>query len=256
MKVPLLANATKPLIFAHRGASAYAPENTMAAFRRAQAMGAPGIELDIHRCASGELVVFHDDTTERVCPGTQYPIVDTPWTTLKTLDIGSWKGNEFSHERPILLAELFEALGTSMYYDIEIKAGNTQDRGAEKALADLLAAARIGPEHAVISSFNPIALRRFKAFAPLYATAVIYCKSKQLPWYLRKGAGRYIAGCDYLKPEHVDVSKPMLFMHATLEGYPIVPWTVDDADTARSLIALGCAGIITNKPDIILTALK
>ena len=256
MKVPLLPSAKKPLIFAHRGASAYAPENTMAAFKLAQTLGAPGIELDIHRCASGELVVFHDDTTARLCPGTSYSIIDTQWTTLKTLDIGSWKGSQYRQERPILLAELFEALGTSMYYDIEIKARTTQDRGAEKALADLLAAMHISPEQAVISSFNPIALKRFKAFAPHYATAVIYCKSRELPWYLRNGAGKYIAGCDYLKPEHVDVSKPMLFYNSTLGRYPVVPWTVDDADIARSLVAMGCSGIITNKPDTILKAMQ
>lgn len=255
MKTALLQGHPRPLVFAHRGASAYAPENTLASFKLARDLGAPGIELDIHRCASGELVVFHDDTTERLCPGTNHSIIDTPWTVLKMLDIGSWKGSQFSHERPILLAELFEEFGTTLYYDIEIKARTTEDRGAEQVLAELLTAMNIPPENATISSFNPIALKRFKGFAPHYATAVIYCKSKELPWYLRSGAGRYIAGCDYLKPEHVNVSLVTQFFD-TVHGYPVVPWTVDDPERAQSLIAQGCAGVITNKPDIILQALK
>ncbi len=256
MKNPLLPGQDRPLVFAHRGASAYAPENTMASFKRAQELGAPGIELDIHRCASGELVVFHDDTTKRLCPGTDYSIIDTPWSVLKTLDIGSWKGSQFSQERPLLLAELFEEFGSSLYYDIEIKARTTENKGAEQALAELLANMKITPEHAAVSSFNPIALKRFKAFAPEYATAVIYCKSKELPWYLRSGSGRYIAHCDYLKPEHVNVSPVTHFLDSLLGGYPVVPWTVDDPETAQSLIARGCTGIITNKPDVILQAVK
>lgn len=255
MKNPLLPGYARPLVFAHRGASAYAPENTMASFKLAQQLGAPGIELDIHRCGSGELVVFHDDTTARLCPGTSYTIIDTPWSVLKILDIGSWKGAQFSQERPLLLAELFEEFGSTLYYDIEIKARTTENRGVEQALAELLAAMKITPEHAAISSFNPIALKRFKVFAPDYATAVIYCKSKELPWYLRSGAGRYIAGCDYLKPEYTDVS-PLTHCFDSLGGYPVVPWTIDEPEIAQSLIALSCTGIITNKPDVILHALK
>lgn len=255
MKNTLLPGHDRPLLFAHRGASAYAPENTLAAFKRARELGAPGIELDIHRCASGELVVFHDDTTERLCPNTNYSIIGTSWGVLKKLDIGSWKGPQFSLERPILLTELFEEFGTSLYYDIEIKARTTENKGTEQTLAELLTTMHIPPEQAVISSFNPVALKRFKAFAPHYATAIIYCKSKELPWYLRSGAGRYIAHCDYLKPEHVTVSPLTRFFDSTLGGYPVVPWTVDDPETAKNLIVQGCTGIITNKPDVILQAL-
>ncbi len=256
MKRHVLTSRQRPLVFAHRGASAYAPENTMASFRKAKALGAPGVELDIHRCSTGELVVFHDDTTKRICPGTDFSIIDTPWETLRTLDIGSWKGKEFAGERPILLSELLEEFGSSMYFDIEIKARTTEDRGAEAALAELLRKMSISTETTVFSSFNPVALGRFKKLAPTYSTAVIYCKSKELPWYLRNGQGRYIAGCDFLKPEHVQVSKTSVFADTSLGGYPVIPWTVDDGAVARDLLRKGCIGIITNKPDVILQAIR
>jgi glycerophosphoryl diester phosphodiesterase len=228
----------------------------MASFKKAKALGAPGIELDIHRCSSGELIVFHDDTTKRLCPGTDFSIIDTPWETLRTLDIGSWKSPDFSSERPILLSELLEELGSSLYFDIEIKARTTEDRGAEAALAELLKKMNIPVDTAVFSSFNPVALRRFKKLAPAYSTAVIYCKSKELPWYLRKGQGRFIAGCDFLKPEHVNVSKASVLADSSIGGYPVIPWTVDDGALAQDLLRKGCIGIITNKPDVILQAIR
>jgi len=68
--IPLLPDRPRPLLFAHRGCSSLAPENTMAAFATALRVGSPGVELDVHRCATGELVVAHDDCfTARTAPG-------------------------------------------------------------------------------------------------------------------------------------------------------------------------------------------
>lgn len=237
----------RPLLFAHRGASAQAPENSHAAFALARDQGIPGIELDIHRCSSGELVVFHDDTTSRTAPGTDLRLIDTPWSRLSNLDIGSWKGSQWSQERPMLLAEVLEEFGTSFYYDIEIKARTTEDRGCEAALAGLLADFRLDAASVLVSSFNPISLRRFRVLAPSIPTAIIYCISDELPWYLRGGLGASIGQTDVLKPEHVLVNRWLYRTRGQWGGRAILPWTVDDGQTAQRMLDTGCVGVISNQ---------
>src|SRR5512147_2630414 len=99
----------RPLILAHRGASAEAPENTLAAFRLAMAQGADGVELDVHRCASGEVVVIHDEDARRTA-GAPLRVAEAPLQALRALDAGGWKGEQFRGERIPLLAEVLEAL--------------------------------------------------------------------------------------------------------------------------------------------------
>jgi glycerophosphoryl diester phosphodiesterase len=240
---------TRPLIFAHRGASAIAPENSLAAFKAARAMGSPGIELDIHRCASGELVVFHDDTSKRISPGSTLHISDSTWQDIRQLDIGSWKGPQWSSERPILLSELFEEFGSNFYYDIEIKAPTAKDRGCETALAALLDDFGMTAANVAVSSFNPISIKRFKTAAPKIPTAIIYCHSDELPWYLRDGLGSLIGGADFLKPEHVLVGTPLVTLLSRLGKKALLPWTIDDASIASRMLAAGCDGVISNAPD-------
>lgn len=249
MSLALFPDQTRPLLFAHRGASAVAPENSLAAFKAARAMGAPGIELDIHRCASGELVVFHDETSNRVAPGSALRITEASWPDIRQLDIGSWKGPQWSGERPVLLAELFEEFGESFYYDIEIKARKAEDRGCEAALASLLRDFKLTATQVAVSSFNPISLQRFKSCAPDIPTAIIYCHSKELPWYLRDGLGSLIGRVDFLKPEHVLVGTAAVKLFSRWGALPVLPWTVDEAPTAKRLLKDGCTGIISNAPD-------
>lgn len=99
MRLPLLPGRARPLILAHRGLSAEAPENTLAAFRLAVERGMPGIELDVRLSADGELAVIHDGYTGRVSPsgpggeeskGLQ--VERSSWAELRSLDVGAWKG--------------------------------------------------------------------------------------------------------------------------------------------------------------------
>ena len=99
-RVPLLPDRKRPMLFAHRGCSSLAPENTMASFKKAREVGAPGIELDIHVCKSGELVVVHDDTFQRTA-GDSRAIADLTLAEIQAIDVG--KG-----ERPPLLDDGLE----------------------------------------------------------------------------------------------------------------------------------------------------
>jgi glycerophosphoryl diester phosphodiesterase len=220
--------------------STIAPENTMAAFRSARDKGIPGVELDIHLLKSGELAVIHDDDAFRTT-GVSAHIESSSWADLKSLDAGSWKNPAFLGERIPLLSDLFEEFGPALYYDVEIKSRSASDTGIEAALAALLRDFKLR-DKVVVSSFNPFCLARFKRIDPRVPTAIIYCESKELPFFLRRGQGRWIGHTDFLKPERAQ-ARPRA------GGRNVVPWTIDDPVTARALVDAGCAGIISNAPD-------
>ncbi len=230
---------TGPYLFAHRGYSSTAPENTLAAFQEALSRKIPGIELDIHLCRSGELVVTHDHNLERVT-GFRGTIEDLGYSDIKHLDAGSWKDEKFSNERLPLLQDVFDLLGDRVYYDIEIKSRSRTSTGIENKLLNLLKSYRL-EERTVVSSFNPIPLKNLKKTAPGIPTAIIYCNNEELPWYLRHGEGRWIASVDILKPEHVMIKK-------RTGKRPVFAWTTDDPAEAKRLLEAGVSGIISNDP--------
>ncbi|MDZ4861503.1 MAG: glycerophosphodiester phosphodiesterase family protein, partial [Candidatus Hydrogenedentes bacterium] len=94
-------------VIGHRGASAYAPENTMASFVKAREMGADWFELDVRLSRDGELVIMHDETLDRTTNGHGY-VRDWTLHDLKQLDAGAWKGEEFTGERVPTLAQCLD----------------------------------------------------------------------------------------------------------------------------------------------------
>ncbi len=246
-RVPLLKDRPRPLIFAHRGCSSLAPENTMASFRLARQYEAPGIELDIHRCASGELVVCHDANTQRTT-GVTSIIEERSWDELSHLDAGAPYSPAFTGERLPLLTDVLDEFGSKLYIDIELKTRLLTNDPLPRTLAAALRDhPQAKPEGIVVSSFNPSAIAAFKLFAPEYATAIIWSGDAGVPCYLRRGQGRWLSGCDYLKP---DAAQAKRFAEAALnrKGRPVVPWTIDDSASAQRLLQSGCEGIITNRP--------
>ncbi|TXT50899.1 MAG: glycerophosphoryl diester phosphodiesterase [Spirochaetes bacterium] len=135
---PILSDFPRPFLFAHRGLSSQYPENTIAAFKAAKDRGVPGIELDVHLVQGGRLLVFHDDTTQRIPGGLVRQIETENFDALRDLDIGAWKGPQFAGQIMPLLEEVLEELGKDMYFDIEIKSRTTGDRGLESRLAACL----------------------------------------------------------------------------------------------------------------------
>lgn len=261
MAKTILPGFSRPLVFAHRGISAVAPENTMASFRLAREKGIPGIELDIHLTADGMVPVFHDHDTGRVggapgiapgpaASGKGLSLERSKWAELHAVDIGSWKGPQYKAERMILLSELFEEFGADFYYDIELKSTVSADYGLEAAAVKIIKEADGGRglcDHLLVSSFNPVSLARFKSLMPSVPTAIIWSVDKGLPPILRHGEGRWIGHVDYLKPEFKKVNPLSSFRWRKLGGYDVVPWTVDDPALARKLLELKCSGVISNR---------
>jgi glycerophosphoryl diester phosphodiesterase len=220
----------------------------MAAFKKARETGAPGIELDIHVCASGELVVAHDDTFQRTA-GDNRKVADLTFKEIRFIDVGSFFSPAFRGERPPLLDKVLEEFCPEMYIDIELKTRKTKNDSLPFLLADTIRRFGDRAEKSVtVSSFNPFAIRAFKQLCPSIPTAIIWCVDPEVPLILRWGFGRFLSHCDYLKPEHAQVKRFTRFPLSVLEKRPIVPWTVDDSALAKNLLSMGCSGIITNRP--------
>ena len=141
----------RPLIIGHRGASADAPENTLAAFALAVEQGADGVELDVRLTADQEIVVIHDPTVDRTTTGSG-SIDRLTARDLQSFDAG--QGQSIP-----TLDEVFETFGPTLLYNIEIKDLGWRDRSLESAVADRVQAYQLESQ-VLVSSFNPMAARR------------------------------------------------------------------------------------------------
>jgi glycerophosphoryl diester phosphodiesterase len=234
--------AGRPLIWAHRGASAEAPENTLAAFALAHEQGADGVELDAQRCASGEVVVVHDDSLARTT-GFAALVTNASWSVIRTLDAGSWKSERFRGERIPLLAEVLEELPGLV--NVELKCDRADDGGLTAEVARVVRAAR-AEERVLISSFNPLCLWRARWLAPAVPRAVLFEADQR--WTLRSAlAGALGAGA--LHPERM-LATPARVARWRRRGYAVACWTVDDAEEAARLHASGVGAIFTNRPGL------
>lgn len=210
--------------------------------------GIPGIELDVHLCQSGEVVVFHDFTLKRLTrrEGT---VEETSYSDLALLTVDP-QGKDISEDQKIpLLEEVFEMYGKkgNIYFDIEIK-----ERGIRgNTLCDTLAAVITNSnmaERCLISSFNPFSLARFRRRAPHIPTALIFSRHKEVPLIFRRGQGRLLCGAEILKPHYPMVNPASLFFDRDIQRYQILPWTVDDPVEGEKLLRAGVYGLISNDP--------
>lgn len=239
MKPVIYPGAGRPLLFGHRGYSSIAPENTLYAFEEILNRKIPGVEFDVHLCSSGELVVTHDHNLKRVT-GFDGLVENTDYSVIKKLDAGRWMDDKYAGARIPLLKDVFDLLGSDVYYDIEIKSDSVKKSGIETALFNLIKEYRL-EERVVVSSFNPVQLRFFKKHAPHIPAAIIYSDDPEVPWYLRHGQGRWIVPADILKPAFKLIKKGA-------GKLPVIAWTVDSGEVAERLLSAGVSGIISNKP--------
>lgn len=246
-RFPFFSRYSLPLLFAHRGCSSRAPENTFAAFDLAAQEGIPGIELDVQICRSGELVVHHDFTLKRIS-GLEDRVEDMAFKDLIELDVGSYYSGNFAKERIPLLKDVFEKYSSSsLYFDVEIKEKRMTGDLLPKTLASVIREAGM-EERCIVSSFNPFSLASFQRIAPEIPTALIYSRHREVPFLFRRGGGRFLCGASLLKPHHSMVSPLSMLLDRNIQGYEVLPWTVDDPEIARSLLEIGVLGIISNGP--------
>lgn len=239
--------ARYPLLFAHRGCSGVAPENTLPAFRKALDFGIPGVEFDIQIARTGELVVFHDSNLKRIT-GEDAPIKETDIDTIRGFDAGSWFDEEFAGAQIPLLDEVLDLLGTEVYLDFEIKHWDRHAGELEEKVVRTIQRRNL-QDRALISSFNPFTIRAVRKLGPTIHTAHIYTKHPDFPWYLSRGAGRFLCNPKFLKPNRHRLSRRTVFWKQRILKYPLVTWTEDDPEEVRRYLDLGVDGIITNVPE-------
>ncbi|MDE2039989.1 MAG: hypothetical protein KGO96_01385 [Elusimicrobia bacterium] len=149
------------LLIAHRGASGYAPENTLAAFRLALDLGARAVELDIHQTRDGELVVIHDDDLKRV-GRLKARIAELSAGELAAVDVGSWFSPRFASERAPTLSQAMDLVAGRAELHVELKHGSRRYPGIERRLVELIER-RAAWKETLISSFDHPALFAVRA---------------------------------------------------------------------------------------------
>ena len=236
-----------PRVIGHRGASAYAPENTLASIRKAAELGARWVEFDVRLTRERDLVLMHDDTVARTTDG-RGRVLDLTLAELGALDAGAWFGGAFSGERVPSLADaiaLLAALGLGA--NIEMKTGKEEARATAEALGRILAAGwpRAAPAP-LVSSFEIAALAAMQSAAPAWPRGLLL---KQLEGDWRGLLERLGAATLNLDHRPLDAAK---VARASAAGRPVLCYTVNDPARARQLFAWGVAAVVTDRPDTLL----
>ena len=228
-------------VIAHRGASAYAPENTLAAFELAAQQGADMIELDVQRSADGVLVIFHDDTTER-WDGRARLASECTLADLLALDIGGEKV-------ATLAGTCVFAREHGMRMNVELKGAGF---GAD--VAHMLRAERV-EDLVLISSFVEAALIEIAAASPSLPRAYLMGTETYNPIVRTREGWPFSAlrrtGSAAWHPAYELPLLTWLIPRVRKAGFQVNVWTVDDVAWMRKLVALGVEGIITNTPDVL-----
>lgn len=235
---------SQPLVIAHRGSSAYAPENTLAAFQLAAEQGADAIELDVDLTRDGQVIVMHDATLDRTTDA-QGRVTALTLAEIRRADAGTWKSAEFKGERVPLLSEVFDVVGQRLLINVEIKGMALRGSGLEEKVAALIEE-RALLDRVILSSFNPFALRRVKHVDARLACGLLI--APDLPIVLRDAwLAPLIPGLNARHPHHSQVNKAMVDQcHA--QGLAVNVWTVNQAGTARTLAQAGVDGLIGDDP--------
>ena len=233
-----MAGSVRPLVIAHRGASGTAPENTLAAFRRAVACGADMIELDVQLTRDGEVVVVHDLILDRTSNGTGL-VGERTLAEIRGLDAGAWFGAGFRGERIPTLADVLGAVGIPI--NVELKPAGDQGLEARALAAVDAADAR---SRVIFSSFDPGALERLRALAPDAEIGVL-CDQTPGPAALQL-AERVGARALHVRKE---AATGTTVAAAATAGLQIRVWTVNEPGEFNRLAAAGVHAIFTDYPE-------
>lgn len=243
MSVRKLVEADRILIIGHRGASAYAPENTLAAFKLAVAMKADLVEDDYHVTKDDRLIVIHDSTVDRTTDaikkwgGQKIAVKSKTLAELRTLDAGSWKDPRFAGEKLPTFGEAARTMLKGSVPLLEQKSGSAKQTLAELKEIDAV-------EKVVVQSFNWQFLRQLHDLEPKIVLGALgngELTATRIRVIMKTGAG--VVGW-----EHKDLNADAIQrIHAA--GMRAWAWTVDDEKDIRRLVEAGIDGIITNRPD-------
>ncbi|MDM5224393.1 glycerophosphodiester phosphodiesterase family protein [Peribacillus sp. NJ11] len=233
---------------AHRGASGYAPENTIAAFDKALEMKVDYIEIDVQRSKDGELVVMHDNKVDRTTDGTGY-IKDLTFEQLRSLDAGSWKGEQFTGEKISTFGEVLDRYHGKIGILIELKSPELYP-GIEESVAQELIERNLDypqNEKIIIQSFNFESMKKIDALLPKVPIGVLTSSKAHTTEQALEDFATY---ADYFNPIYGIVTEDLVNqVHS--HGMKISSWTVRSHESAEFLLSMNVDAIITDFPDYV-----
>jgi glycerophosphoryl diester phosphodiesterase len=227
--------SSRPLVFAHRGGAALAPENTMAAFDHAVSLGVDGLELDVRLSSDGEVVVHHDRTLERTTP-LRGAVAARPASELVRAGVPTLRSVLERHRAVRVIVEMKVNRGEFGLKVLE----TVRDAGAL--------------DRVCLGSFGRGVLRAVRRAAPAVATSAA---REEVRWALYRGWCRWpVSGArygGYQVPEcagRTRVVSPQFVHDAHRFGLAVQVWTVNDLGEARRLVDWGVDALITDRPDL------
>lgn len=230
-----------PRVIAHRGGRKWGPENTLAVFRKCVDAEFYGIELDVHRAKTGELVVLHFDDLTKTTNGRGL-VKNKSLAQLKKLSAGAWFSAEFSSEKIPTLQEVLELIDGQLMLNVEVKNAPDAYPGIEDDLIELLDAYGHA-DKIIVSSFDHAFLKRFKEKTGAYKTGLlINGLLLDLPAYAEQ------VGTAAWHPQFVNLRADQVKL-AKQAGIEVNVWTLNEVCEWMSAIRMGVDGIVTDDPE-------
>jgi len=240
-----------PTIFAHRGSSQEAPENTLAAFNLAIHQGAPAIELDAQLSRDGQVIVIHDHSVDRTTNGSGL-VSELDLKAIKELDAGVKFSDEFRGESIPTLGEVFDAVGQKVLINVELKNDASPFDDLPQKVAELVRKYNL-QTRVMFSSFNPVALRKAKQELPGTACGLLVFPG--LKGGFLKVTGGLLVRYDALHPNARSVTDKLIKqLHQS--GKRIHVYTVNEPVLMHKLFDAGVDGVFTDKPKMALQLLE
>lgn len=226
-------------IYGHRGIPVLATENTLDSFKKILEYSIDGVELDVHITKDGKLVVIHDYNMKKVF-NHDLVIADHNYSEIEKI-------NTSDGARVPLLSEVFSLLGCSIYYDIEVKSRGENRDVLCKALAKLINEYQM-EENTIVSSFDPLLLRKFNQLNTGVSTALIYSRHREVPLLLREGWGMVFTKVDIIKPHYTQLKGFFYFLYTKVLKKVCYTWTINSKEDVEYARRRGCLGICSDYP--------
>ena len=228
------------MVIAHRGASADAPENTMAAMELAITEGADWVELDVQETRDGEIVVIHDSDLKKI-GGSGMKVFDSSLADLQSVDIGSWKDPSFSDQRIPTLQQVLALCKNRINIVIELKYYG-QEKRLEERVADLVEAAGMQDQIVVMSLSYP-GIKKMKSIRPDWEVGLL--ASVAVGDITRLEADFFAVNATFANRAFIK--------HIHKRNRKVLVWTVNDPISMSAMMSKGVDGIITDKPALAAT---
>lgn len=239
----------------HRGASAYAPEHTIAAYEMGEKMHGDYIELDLQMTKDGHLIAMHDVTLDRTTDGTG-SVKDYTLNEIKQLDAGSWFNEKYPYASKAeyeglkvpTLEEVFKKFGKNNSYYIETKSPDVYP-GMEKELLRLVEKYKINKNKLLVQSFSPQSLKVMNELDPTIKLVqlISYKANAEITDAEIREIKQYAMG---IGPNHTYLNEEYV-QKVVNSGLELHPYTVNDKERMKQLINWGVTGMFTNHPDLL-----